>query len=156
VGQAVDETKRQLELTRAEIAGHLDRVERRIRSELDWKARLRRDGPQIVVVLGGVAVVATAAIVLRRRFSGGRQAVEEAAHVDELRRVSLRDLAVEIRDLRAEVEKLRDGKAKKDGAPLWARLVLGVAGSAASAGGRAAAKRLIEQQHAEREASTPR
>jgi hypothetical protein len=155
VGQAVDETKRQLELTREAISGHLDQVERRIRAELDWKARLRRDGPQIAVVLGGVAVLATAAIVLRRRF-GRSPAEQRAADADDLRRVNLRDLAVEIRDLRAEIEKLRDGKDRKGGTPLWARLALGVAGPAASAAGRAAAKRMVEHQGAEREEPAPR
>lgn len=158
MGQAVDEAKRQLELTRTEIAGHLDTVERRIRAELDWKARLRRDGPQIAIVLGGVAVVATAAIVLRHRLSGGRGSRDQAAGADDLGRVSLRDLAVEIRELRAEVARLRDGKGGKGGkesTPLWARLALGAVGTAASAGGRAAAKRLADQQSPERRAGAP-
>ena len=155
MGQAVDETKRQLELTREAIAGHLDQVEQRIRAELDWKARLRRDGPQIAVVLVGVAGLATVAIVARRRF-GSRREEHELAELESLRKVSLRDLAVEIHDLRAEVEKLRDGKGKKDGKPLWAKLVLGVAGTAASAGGRAVAKRLMDQQQAEREPAAAR
>ena len=155
MGQAVDETKRQLELTREAIAGHLDQVERRIRAELDWKARLRRDGPQVAVILVGVAGLATVAIVARRRF-GARREDEQRTELAALGRVSLSDLAVEIRDLRAEVEKLRDGKAKKDGTPLWAKLLLGVAGTAASAGGRAAAKRLVDQPHAEREPAEAR
>ena len=158
MGQAVDEAKRQLELTRTEIAGHLDTVERRIRAELDWKARLRRDGPQIAAVLGGVAVVATAAVVLRHRLGRRKGTRDQTARADDLGRVSLRDLAVEIRELRAEVERLREGKGGKggkDGTPLWARLALGAVGTAASAGGRAAAKRLADQQSPEHRGGPP-
>lgn len=145
MGQAVDETKRQLELTRQAIAGHLDQMERKLRAELDWRARLRRDGPQIAVVLATVGGLTALAIVARRR-AGARRAAEERAELEALRRASLRDLALELHELRAEVEKLRNGKGGKDGAPLWARLALGVAGTAASAGGRVAARRMMEQQ----------
>jgi hypothetical protein len=131
VAQAVDQAQQQRDLTKEAIEADLDRLERRIRAELDWKARLRRDAPQIVAVVGGFLVIAVGAIVLRR---------------------VLQDLAVELRELREELGRTR---AKRGGRPLWQTLAVAAVTAAASAGGRTAAKRLVEQG-AERDAAPSR
>ena len=55
VVQAIDQAERERELTKQSLAGNIDRLEARVRAELDWKARLRRDGVRYALV-GGVVV----------------------------------------------------------------------------------------------------
>jgi len=57
VGQAIDQKRQERDLSRVALAADIDKLERRLRHELDWKARLRRDGPQIVAIAGAVVVV---------------------------------------------------------------------------------------------------
>jgi hypothetical protein len=154
VGQAVDEKKRQLELTREALSADLARAEARLRAELDWKARLRRDGPQIVAVVGVFLILTTTTLLLRRRIRGGRDATTQQRANDDLRHVTLRDLAIEVRSLREQLERNKDGKGK-GGGPLWQKIAVGAAGAAASAGSRTAVKRLMDQG-AEREANPDR
>ena len=146
MGQAVDEARRQIELTRDALASDLDRLEARVRKELDWKARLRRDAPQIIAVGVAVVAVGVTAVVLRRRFGGRKQ--PEAP--ENLGRVSLADLAREVRELRKEVEKRGTSKGK---GPLWQKAAIGAATAAASAGGRMAAKKMMERSEAEQAAA---
>ncbi|HEY8755811.1 MAG TPA: hypothetical protein VIN65_05610, partial [Candidatus Dormibacteraeota bacterium] len=68
--QAIDQAERERELTKQSLAGNLDRLEARVRAELDWKARLRRDGPRYALVGGVVIAAAVGAIVLRRVVRG--------------------------------------------------------------------------------------
>ena len=70
--QAVDQAERERELTKQSLAGNLDRLEARVRYELDWKARLRRDGPRYVLIGGAVVVTAVGLLVLRRVVRGDK------------------------------------------------------------------------------------
>lgn len=151
MAQAVDQAQRQRDLTKEAIEADLDRLERRIRAELDWKARLRRDAPQIIAVVGGFLVIAAGALVLRRvlRGSDGNEDPEDVAAVTA---VSLQDLALELRELREELARTR---GSGPGRPLWQKLAVTAVSAAAAAGGRTAAKRLVEQG-AEREPSPKR
>ena len=152
MGQAVDQARQERDLTRVALAADIDKLERRIRAELDWKARLRRDAPQIVAVVGGFLVIAVGAIVLRRVLRGDGDDDTDLAEEAVVTAVSLQDLAIELRELREELSRTRD---KSGGRPLWQKLAMAAVTAAASAGGRTAAKRLVEQG-AERDAAPSR
>jgi len=134
-------TRRQVELTRQALAEDVDRFARRLRAELDWKARLRRDGPQIVAIAGAVGLVLVGVLVLRHRHRAGRQQQEDLAVA-----ATVEDIARELRALRDDVEKRLDGH----GSGLLQKVAVAAAGSAATAGGKVAAGRLLDRVEAER------
>ena len=47
MGEAVDQAQKQRELSKEALAADLDRLEAKVRSELDVRSRLRRDGPHL-------------------------------------------------------------------------------------------------------------
>jgi hypothetical protein len=132
--------RREVELTRQALAEDVERFARRVRAELDWKARLRRDGPQIVAIAGVIAVVLVAGLVLRHRLRSGGEDDDllEGATVD--------DVARELRALREDLEKRFGGSS----GGLLQKVAVAAAGSAATAGGRVAAGRLLDKVEAER------
>lgn len=133
--------RREVELTRQALAEDVDRFARRLRAELDWKARLRRDGPQILAIAGAVTLVVVGALLLRRTLRHRGQ--EE----DNLAGATVEDVARELRALRQDLEKRFDGSSS----PIWQKVAVAAAGSAASAGGRLAAGRLLDRAEAERQ-----
>jgi hypothetical protein len=141
VGEGTAEARRrEVELTRAALAEDVDRFARRLRAELDWKARLRRDGPQILAIAGAVTLVVVGALLLRR-------AVRQRDHEeDDLAGATVEDVARELRALRHDLEKRFNGST-----PAWQKVAVAAAGSAASAGGRLAAGRLLDRAEAERQ-----
>jgi hypothetical protein len=148
VGQAIDEARHEVELTRVALAADIDKLERRIRAELDWKARLRRDGPQIVAIAGAVVIVGVTAVVLRARLGGkdsGKSAAAEKAH-----KPSVDELARQVEELRAELRGKRKGKARDaDGdEPLWQKLAVRAATAGAAAGASMLARRYARQAQA--------
>jgi hypothetical protein len=132
--------RREVELTRQALAEDVERFARRVRAELDWKARLRREGPQIVAIAGVIAVVLVAGLVLRHRLRSGGEDDDllEGATVD--------DVARELRALREDLEKRFGGSS----GGLLQKVAVAAAGSAATAGGRVAAGRLLDKVEAER------
>jgi hypothetical protein len=134
--------RREVELTRQALAEDVERFARRVRAELDWKSRLRRDGPQIVAIAGAVAVVLVAGLVLRHRLRSGGQDGD-----DLLEGATVDDVARELRALREDLEK-RFGTASGGG--ILQKVAVAAAGSAATAGGRVAAGRLLDRVEAER------
>ena len=52
-----DEAQRQRELTKQALEQSAGKLEQRVRAELDWKARLRRDGPRYAAIAGGAIVL---------------------------------------------------------------------------------------------------
>lgn len=147
MGQATPEqTRHQLELTRRSIEDNVDRLVARIRYELDWKARLRRDGAQIAAISGAIVATGALAYFLRRRF----RKQKDGYAIADFDTMNLKDVATELKAIREELEKQRDGA----GGPL-VKLATAAVGAAATAAGRAAAARLIgEEEHGgRREAS---
>jgi len=145
VGQAVDQARQERDLTRVALAADIDKLERRIRHELDWKARLRRDGPQIVAIAGAVVVVAVGVLVLRAKFgSKGRNAADEAEATP-----SFDELARQVRELRAELHGKKGGG--DEGRPLWQKLAVRGATAGAAAGASMMARRMAQRAGAEPE-----
>lgn len=139
MGTAVAETQQELELTKQALERNVGRLEERIRQELDWRARLRRDLPQVIAIGVGVIAIGAGVVVLRRRFGRRR----DGYAVDDFSRMDLKDVAAEMRAMRRELEKQRSA-----GGPLVK--LAGTALSAAAAPlGQAAASRLSgEDEHA--------
>jgi hypothetical protein len=140
VGQATDQARHQVELTRVALAADIDRLEQRIRAELDWKARLRREGPPMAAIAGAVVIVAVGGYVLRRRFGGGSKGGAEGAADGEA--MSLEELTREVRALR---EELGGGKGKSGTSggsqPLWMKVAIRAATAGAAAGASMVARR---------------
>ncbi len=130
-----DEAQRQRELTKQALATSAGRLEQKVRAELDWKARLRRDGPRYVAIAGGAVVLIGTLVFIRSRFRS-EKAEEEIAPA------TLDDLAAELKELRKLVAK---GGEKT---PVWQKLVLRGVSAAGSAGGAYAAKRIVDRQEA--------
>lgn len=134
-----DEAQRQRELSKQALANSAGRLEDRVRAELDWKARLRRDGPRYAAIAGGAVVLIGTIVLIRSRFR--RDEPEE-----ESPPVTLDDLIAELQALRKEVKK------GGDKTPIWQKVVLRGVSAAGSAGGAYAAKRLVDRQEARAEA----
>ena len=139
MGEAVAEARRQVELTREELEQDVVRFEARVRAELDWKSRLRRQGPQLAIILGAVALVAVSAVALRHAVRA-EERDPDPVPLEDLNRVTLRDVALEIRALRRDLNRDRD--KGKDG--MGRKLALAALGAAAQLGGRMAARRVAE------------
>lgn len=140
MGQATDEARHQVELTRVALAADIDKLEKRIRAELDWKARLRRDGPQIVAIAGAVVVVAVGAFALRRAV--GKKKEGDPASPPP---VTLDELAREVRALRDELHgKRKDGTSPSE--PLWQKIAIRGATAGAAAGASMLARRYARRQ----------
>jgi hypothetical protein len=133
--------RREVELTRQALAEDVERFARKVRAELDWKARLRRDGPQIVAIAGAIAVLLVAALVLRHRL---RSADPDDELLDG---ATVEDVARELRALREDLEK-RLGTS--GGGGILQKVAVAAADSAATAGGKLAAGRLLDKVEAER------
>ncbi len=129
-----DEAQRQRELTKQALAQSAGRLEQRVRAELDWKARLRRDGPRIAAIGGAAIVLVGTLLVIRSRLRRGGD--------DEVvGPTTLEDLAAELQALRKEVK-------KGDKAPIWQQIVLRGVGAAGAAGGAYVAKMVVDRQTA--------
>jgi hypothetical protein len=132
--------RREVELTRQALAEDVERFARKVRAELDWKARLRRDGPQIVAIAGAIALVLVAALVLRHKL---RSADPEEELLDA---ATVEDVARELKALREDLEK----RLGTSGGGILQMVAVAAAGSAATAGGKLAAGRLLDKVEAER------
>jgi hypothetical protein len=145
VGQAIDEARHEVELTRVALAADIDKLERRIRAELDWKARLRRDGPQIVAIAGAVVIVGVTAVVLRSRFGRGSGSAGAGGRAEKPRTPSVEELARQVEELRAELHSGRKGRRTPNDAggdePLWQKLAVRAATAGAAAGASMLARR---------------
>jgi hypothetical protein len=136
VAPGTDEAQRQRELTKAALAQSAGRLEQKVRAELDWKARLRRDAPRYAAIAGVAIVLVGTIVFVRSRLRG------DAAEEEEMAAVTLDDLVAELHELRKEVKK------GGDKTPIWQKVVLRGVSAAGSAGGAYAAKRLVDRQDA--------
>lgn len=143
MAQAVDEAKRERELTKQSLSENLDRLEARVRHELDWKARLRRNGPRYAVIGGGVLVAVAGAVIARKTVLKPRRSPIDTlkAHLPV---TSLAQVAEELQALR---EQLGSGAKprKKDAAPLPQRILLRAVTAAGAAAGTMAARHVMER-----------
>ena len=130
-----DEAQRQRELSKAALATSAGRLEERVRAELDWKARLRRDGPRYAAIAGGAVVLIGVIVLVRSRLRGDTDQEETAP-------ATLDELVAELQSLRKEIKK------GGDKTPVWQKVVVRGVSAAASAGGAYAAKRLVDRQEA--------
>jgi len=131
VGEGVAEAERERELSRQVLAGHLSALEARVRSELDWRARLQRDGLRYAVIGVVTLVVAGSVVALRSHRR------EQSAAVP-VTLTSLDDLAAQLDEIKAELAKRR-----KESGPLWQKVAVRAATAAAAAGGAAVARRAL-------------
>jgi len=133
VGQAIDQAERERELTKQSLEANIDRLEARVRAELDWKARLRRDGPRYAIVGGVVVAAAVGVLVLRRALRGEEKAPAHAP-------TSMQEMATELAAIR---KKLDGAKLEADSGPVWQKLAIRAVSAAAAAGGTYAARRFM-------------
>jgi len=131
VGQGVAEAERERELSKQALAARVSMLGDRVRGELDWRAKLRRDGLRYAVIGIAVVVIGTSVLVLRRR---SRKEPAEVAVT------SLEDISAQLTEIRAELAKRR-----KDSAPLWQKLALRAATAAATGAGGMAARKAMEE-----------
>jgi len=132
VGQGVAEAERERELSKQALAGDVSALGTRVRAELDWRSRLRRDGFRYAIV-GAVAVVVTVSVVVRR--SRGRGKESRPATV-----TSLEDVATQLDEIRKELARRR-----KESEPLWQKLAVRAGTTAAAAAGAAMARQAMER-----------
>jgi hypothetical protein len=137
VAPGTDQAQRQRELSKQALEQSAGRLEQKVRAELDWKARLRRDGPRYAAI-AGVAIVLVGTIVFVRSRLRGDAVEEEAAAAP----MTLDDLVAEVHALRKEVKK------GGDKTPFVQKLVLRGVSAAGSAAGAQAAKRIVDRQAA--------
>jgi hypothetical protein len=133
VVQAIDQAERERELTKQALAGDIDRLEAKIRSEFDWKARLRRDGVKYAIAGGVVVGAAVGIIVLRRALRGDRPEPAPSP-------TTLQEMATELAAIRKQLD---HAKIDADTGPVWQKLALRAVSAAAAAGGTLAARRFM-------------
>jgi hypothetical protein len=131
VGQGVAEAERERELSKQALAGDVSALGTRVRAELDWRSRLRRDGFRYAVI-GTIAVLVTVSVVLRSR---GRGKESEPVTV-----TSLEDVAAQLDEIRKELARRR-----RDSEPLWQKLAVRAGTTAAAAAGAAVARQAMER-----------
>jgi len=131
VGQGVAEAERERELSKQALAGDVAALGTRVRAELDWRSRLRRDGFRYAVI-GTIAVLVTVSVVLRSR---GRGKESEPVTV-----TSLEDVAAQLDEIRKELARRR-----RDSEPLWQKLAVRAGTTAAAAAGAAVARQAMER-----------
>lgn len=132
MGQGVAEAERERELSKQALAAHVAALEFRVREELDWRARLRRDGARYAVI-GTVAIAVTVSVLILRSRGRRKEAPPPAV-------TSLDDVAAQLEEIRKEL-----GRRRKENGPLWQRVALRAATTAAAAGGTAVARRTMER-----------
>ena len=134
MGEAVDQAQKQRELSKEALAADLDRLEAKVRSELDVRSRLRRDGPRVLALAGAAILLVGAIVLLRARLRQHPDIDDEAA-------VSLEEVAAELREIRQTLE--RQGKGKSS---LAQKALLRGLSAAGAAGGTYFARRMLARQ----------
>lgn len=132
MAQGVAEAERERELSKQALAAHVNALEAQVRSQLDWRAKLRANGLRYAVIGTVTLLVAASVLVIRVRRS--------EKETPEVTIASLDDVARELREVRAELAKHR-----KASGPIWQKLAVRAAGAAAAGAGGMAARRAMEQ-----------
>ncbi|HWW09000.1 MAG TPA: hypothetical protein VNY76_02030 [Candidatus Acidoferrales bacterium] len=135
MGEAVDQAQKQRELSKEALAADLDRLEAKVRSELDVRSRLRRDGPRVLALAGAAILLVGAIVLLRSRL-------RRRPDVDEDPAISLEEVAAELREIRRTLE--RQGKGTSSS--LAQKALLRGLSAAGAAGGTYFARRMLSRQ----------
>lgn len=117
MANAVEQAQREREVTKQALEAHVAGFERKVRAELDWKSRLRNDGPRYAAIAGAATTALVGSLLLRRVMFGGKKSAGDPEVT------SLDDIAQELKALR----KLRTPD------PLWHKLATRVASAAGAA-----------------------
>lgn len=133
--QGLAEAERERELSKQALAERVSVLGTRVRSQLDWRAKLRRDGRRYAVIGTVTMVIVVSVIVLRSRT--------RSKESDQVTVTSLEDIAAQLQEIKEELAKRR-----KESGPLWQKLALRAATTAASAGGSVMARRAVERMTA--------
>jgi hypothetical protein len=133
VAQGVAEAERERELSKQALAAQVTALGERVRGQLDWRAKLRRDGLRYVVIGTVALVIATSVVVLRVRRSKHEEDPETTV-------ASLDDIAKQLTEIRAELARQRRASG-----PLWQKLAVRAATAAAGAAGSVAARKAMER-----------
>ncbi|MGO8685611.1 MAG: hypothetical protein ACLQT7_00295 [Candidatus Dormibacteria bacterium] len=131
MAQGVAEAERERELSKQALADHVSALNDRVRAELDWKARLRRDGLRYAVIGTAAVAIAVSLAVLRSRHHRRETVPPTVASLD--------DVAAQLEEIREELARRR-----KEGGPLWQKLAVRAATTAAASAGAAIARRTME------------
>ena len=118
MGAATDQAHAQVVATRQRLEAHLDRLEERLRRELDPRYRLRRDGARIAAAGVALLVVGVAVWARRRRRRPEGPAEDWIEAMPEEWRRRLEELLAEAAaagGLRTRGERER----RSGGRPLW-------------------------------------
>ncbi len=145
MAQAIDQAERERELTKEALAGNIERLEARVRAELDWKARLRRNGVRYALI-GGTVIVAVVGVVVLRSAMGGKKDKRNPAPQPS----SMQEMAAELATIRQQLEK---AKIQPGSGPLWQKIAIQGVSAAAGAGGTYAAKRFMARTEGSPEAA---
>lgn len=132
MGEGVAEAERERELSKQALAAHASALDARVRNELDWRARLQRDGLRYAVI-GTVTLAITVSVVVLRSGRCRKESPPVTA-------TSLEDVAAQLDEIRDEL-----AKGRKESGPLWQKLAVRAATTAAAAGGAAVARRAMER-----------
>ena len=130
--QGLAEAERERELSKQALAERVSILGTRVRSQLDWRAKLRRNGGRYAVIGTVTVAIAVSVIVLRSR--------SRRQESDQVTVTSLDDIAAQLQEIKDELAKRR-----KESGPLWQKLALRAAATAASAGGSMMARRAMER-----------
>ena len=142
MAEAVDQAQRQRELSKQALVADLDRFEAKVRSELDVRSRLRRDGVRILAVGGAAVVLVVGLVVLRARLRHDDEPAVEATSLEEVR--------AELREIRRTLEKQSKGQS------MVQKVALRAVGAAGAAAGNLVARRMLARQPSEVQAGKVR
>ena len=142
MGAATDQAHAQVVATRQRLEGTLDRLEERLRRDLDPRYRLRRDGPRIAAAGVALLVVGVAVWARRRRHHPEEPELDWIAAMPAEWRLRLEELLAEA----AGKGGLRAGSGSERAhrnQPLWQKAGLRLGKMAAPMVLSAAADRLV-------------
>lgn len=123
---AVAEARRERELSKQALAEQFGAAEAMVRSELDWKAKLRKNGPRLAVI-GGAIVITTVLVMVARKTLAGKHEEE-----DDVEITTLEDISRELKEIREQLKKhdRGGGSAIRSAAFKAAGAVMATAGTA--------------------------
>lgn len=140
MAEEVREAERERDEQRERLADSVGKLEKQVRTELDWKKRLSTDGARIAVVTVTSVSVLLSLVALRRILRPAHRAPSRAEDMYP-EYASVEELADEIHAMRNQLAKLSVKKSGGLGRAVALRLVT----AAGTAAGTLVAKRVFER-----------